>query len=132
MLHTQTKKPKATKPPLFPNGEKTKEVTHSAVISFKQNDVYYQELFELDGKKLRINIRSNSYDFQCSATIWHWTGVGIDKEWKVLGSINAGSMQTEEALYVYDRQTNGKGDINWFVADIKTLKDQARFILGIK
>jgi len=121
--------PKATKPKLPPSS--INEVVYSSVISFKENDVYYQELFEMAGYRMRIDIRSNSYDFQCSATIRLWSGdsaVG----WTPLGSINAGSMQTKDKLFVYNHQTNGKGDINWFVADIKTLKDQACFILGIK
>ena len=48
-----------------------------------QQDVNYTEVLEVAGSKLRIQIRSDSYEQQCHSRIGRWNG----EEWKHLHSL---------------------------------------------
>lgn len=73
--------------------------------------VDYRELLEHDGAKLRITIRSDSYNAQCYARVHHWT----DNKWTFVESIAASVMVTDtglaykpnmptKAAFMYDRK----------------------------
>jgi hypothetical protein len=72
-------------------------------LSKGSQSLYYRELLELShpdvahhsAHKLRIEIESNSYDFQCHAWIQRWDG----SQWHELEHIHHGNMGTPAKLY---------------------------------
>ena len=67
-------------------------------ISLDDSDVNFVALLAVAGHKVRLRIRSNSYDFQCYAYADAWSK--SDLRWQNIGDIGHGSMQTPSGLYV--------------------------------
>jgi len=62
-----------------------------------QQDVLYRETLMLTGgRKIRISIRSNAYDFQSHARAELWAG----EKWENVHSILSSRMRTPHGLYV--------------------------------
>ena len=57
-------------------------------------DVIYREVLIIEGRRLRIYIRSNSYRFQCQCYIEHWDG----GQWREVHTISPFLMATKEGL----------------------------------
>ena len=89
-----------------------------------QQDVNYTQLLQL-GKvhKLRLQIRSNAYKFQCSAKVERWDG----NRWQQVARIDPMAMATPEKL-CYHRGSRGEL-LKAFEHDRETLLDQAQMIL---
>lgn len=75
-----------------------KQLPH-AQLAKSRNDVNCIELWLVQGRKVRIRIRSNHYKEQCHAIAEVWTEVG----WREVWSLDTGAMQTPEGL-VYKRE----------------------------
>jgi hypothetical protein len=57
-------------------------------------NVNYCEVLDFGKRRIRIHIRSNSYQDQCHAKVEVW-----NDEWKFVDSIDPGVMQTPKGLY---------------------------------
>lgn len=86
--------------------------THAAVplfdvieetISRSEQDVNYLLIANLDGHKVRVMIRSNTYDFQSHAKAEVWSKT--DMRWNPVTHRTPGSMQTPFKLY-YSKEWN--------------------------
>jgi hypothetical protein len=63
-------------------------------IAKKRSDVTFTEILKYKSHKLRVRIRSNSYDFQNSAVIDRWDGA----KWNVVYTIPYTAMTTPDGL----------------------------------
>lgn len=90
------------------------------VISIGSQSIEYKEIIKYKGFKLRICIKSDSYDFQCFARI----GLLKDLKWEVLEYIPHSEMQTESQLK-YRPAYRGEGYKN---AASEFLKDRNKLI----
>jgi hypothetical protein len=117
---------KPAKPP------KPKETPFSKEMSLGQQDLIFTEIYSIDGYRVKISIRSDSYDFQSYAHAYVWKKESL--EWSKVASIHYGQMKTEAKLY-YRCPRNGppaKAMENFFEDDRQRLKKEAHFILGIE
>ena len=64
-------------------------------------NVNYCEVLDFGTRRIRIHIRSNSYQEQCHAKIEVW-----NDEWKFVDSIDPGAMQTPKDLYLAREKPN--------------------------
>ncbi len=97
--------------------------TDSLQISKSQQDVYYTEVGELNGNKVKIEIRSNAYKFQSSAVAFVWSE--INKCWNRAVELHSSLMATEEALYAKRAAPTS----DWFGADRDNLVSHLNFLL---
>jgi hypothetical protein len=88
-------------------------------------DVVYRHTFSTGPHKMKIDIRSNPYKFQCHAFIDLWNGY----EWKRVFSIDPGAMKTPEGLVYLPNRTGIS--MKHFVADNNRLLAVAASILDI-
>ena len=88
-------------------------------------DVIYKELIDLDGFKLRIAIRSDSYSEQCYAKIEIFDVVSLC--WNLLADIHSSLMKTPEKL----KYTPNYGSTSLFAPDRASLLNQAVSILDL-
>ena len=70
--------------------------TIDRTISKGRQSVLYQEVFKIGDNSLKIEIKSDSYDFQCSAKV-SWLDRN-ERKWNVLHNIHHGSMKTPNEL----------------------------------
>lgn len=91
----------------------------SQEIAKGQQSVTFKEVVEWEGFKIKTEIKSDSYDFQCFASISVWKNL----EWSKVHSIHHGAMRTRSKL-VYG--TPNKAD---FAADATELFRVAKQIL---
>jgi len=71
--------------------------TITSEIGKGSQDVLFTRVVRLtDGTKLRVKIRSDSYDFQSYARVHRWDGT----EWKLVHSVHYSKMATPAGLYV--------------------------------
>jgi hypothetical protein len=103
------------------------ESTEMPVITKKvskgQQDVVYTEIIKTHGTSIRIDIRSDSYNFQSHARCYVFSDES--KKWNLLVETHYASMKTPHKLhYGAHSEANFKGDRNELV-------DQASELLGI-
>jgi hypothetical protein len=67
-------------------------------------DLNYQEVFNIGDNALKINIKSDSYGFQCHAKV-SWLNRSEHK-WNVLHSIHHSNMKTESQLHHHPQARN--------------------------
>ena len=105
---------------------KRKEVSILAPqVALGRQDTTYKEILSVDGKKLQISIKSDSYKFQSHARIHVWNG---DNEgWTVVHFIHHELMKTPEGL-VYLPQKRGL-ELSHYKADRDELMKVALAIL---
>lgn len=107
-----------------------KEKLITKTISKGSQDIIYKEVFEVDNRKLNIEIKSDSYNDQCYARI---SVLKPDEGWYVLHSIHYSQMKTKSELY-YILPRNEKPGIEfekYFTDDIKELKRVAEQLLDL-
>ena len=98
----------------------------SLQISAGSQSVNYQEVFTLDGHKLKIEVKSDSYRVQCYARIHVWGDV--NKGWVPVHSVHHGSMETPEGLH---HKPSKQGlEPHHFQADRNELLRVAREVVG--
>lgn len=92
-------------------------------------EVTYTELFEMNGKKLKLVIKSDSFDFQCYAKVMV---LKQDEGWFNLCDIHYSNMKTPDQLYYkYNRDEKPSiEDEKYFAEDIKALKELAKQLLN--
>lgn len=97
--------------------------TLSKEIGRGRQSVTYRETFEHNGKKVRIEIKSDSYDFQCYARV----SVFHDFQWNKIDSIHHSRMQTPPKLiyrqYDLANEADFKADRNRLVKLAKDVLD---------
>lgn len=73
-------------------------------VTLGRQSTEYREMITIDDKKLKIDIKSDSYDFQSHARIYVWKG---DTDgWTLVHSIHFGQMKTPAEL-VYHPNKGG-------------------------
>jgi len=65
-------------------------------VSAGRQSVNYKEILMLDEMKLRIRIKSDSYDFQCFARVSVWSEENL--RWEQIDFIPFANMQTPKGL----------------------------------
>ena len=104
--------------------------THSRELSAGSQDVDYVELGRIEKNgtevKVKIDIRSNAYKFQCHAEAYVWSHV--DHTWNLAYSINPAAMATKEGLSYMPRSK--APTVRDFQDDRDTLVRQVNFILS--
>jgi hypothetical protein len=90
-------------------------------IAAGRQDVKYKLIGQLGEYKIKIEIRSDSYAFQCYARVYVWK----DLEWSFIDSIHHAGMSTKSGL-VY---TSDPEDATQFKHDKDKLIDIATKIL---
>jgi hypothetical protein len=94
-------------------------------IGLDSSDAILKEIIKYNGISLKIEIRSNSYSFQCSARI-----SALDtneREWNIIHSIHHSNMKTPSKLYLKskDRAILSK----YFSEDRRKLINMAKELL---
>lgn len=98
--------------------------------SVGSDDIIMTEFGILHDVKIRISIRSDSFQKQCHA---HLSTLDQNKQWKVLISIPYSNMKTEPKLYYHLERPNNKITnkiSNSFLEDRLNLLRKADKILG--
>jgi len=91
-------------------------------IAQGRQSINFTEVIEFDGHKLRISIKSDSYNFQSYARISRWNG----EEWKQVHFIHFSEMKTPSGLCY---QPNEKCDYKHFINDRDQLIKVAKEII---
>ena len=91
-------------------------------LSKSSQSYHYTQLCEYKGKKLRINIKRDSYDNQSYARIY----IFKDDEWNKLASIDSPNMRTLDSVSVYSAIEPTETS---FIADNSILIKKAKLIL---
>lgn len=99
----------------------------SEEIGTGSQNLNFERIFKIGENKLRISIKSDSYDFQSYARIEIYNP--NDYKWNVLHSIHYSKMQTASKLY-YKHHRNGTIPVSEFQKDIDTLIKVAEQILA--
>lgn len=86
-------------------------------------DVYFQMIELIDGQKVKFDVRSNTYKFQCHARVHVWNVQAQD--WHMVHHIFPLAMQTSEKLCYGQKQPTGAD----FAADVTELRRVATAIL---
>ena len=88
--------------------------------------ISYREIYQLSNKKLKLEIKSDSYHSQCYAR----ASVLKDDEWKIIYSVPFSLMQTPEGLaYRNDYKNKPANAEGIFKEDIQKLKTNTEKIL---
>ncbi len=87
----------------------------------------YEELYRENGHTLKIDIKSDSYRFQCHAYIWEWSDATDNRgpAWTIVDTIHFSNMKTPKGL-----QHQSNPSFRLFELDTTILKDTARLILN--
>lgn len=101
--------------------------TLSTEVGLGRQDLNYKEIIEHKGHKLRVSIKSDSYDFQSSAKV----EVFDNMKWNHVDGIHFSQMKTPATLYVIPK---GEKDLSkfahFFKADRDRLVKLAKDVLG--
>jgi hypothetical protein len=92
-------------------------------VSKGDQDVNYQLIEVVDGQKLKFDLRSNSYKFQCYARVYVWNVAAQD--WHLVHHIFPLQMQTADKL-CYGQGVRTPAD---FAKDVTELRRVAVAIL---
>jgi len=86
----------------------------------------YTEIIKIGEEKIRITIKSDSYDFQSYARVKVWNAK--DKKWNFVDSISYSEMNTPAKLY-YQRNKKERHDDSYYKKDRDLLLEMAIAIL---
>jgi hypothetical protein len=106
----------------------------SLSIAKNRQSIDYKEILSFNERKLRVSMKSDSYDFQCYARIDLWNG----EKWHEVEHIPYGEMRTPEKLiHLSDNQPSGlspqqllSNNREFFSNDRQTLLNAAKEILS--
>jgi hypothetical protein len=96
--------------------------TIEEVVYTGQQSRNYRKLYSFRGRKFKIAIKRDSYDFQCSAVGYLWKG----EEWVNVYSIFYKNMASLKTVEVYSQTVT---TVEHFRADVKTIFDQMNLIV---
>lgn len=85
----------------------------------------YEEHLVLKGEKIRITIKSDSYDFQSYAKAWVFNRSRL--EWAPIASLHYGDMETPTGLAY--KASEGWRNAGWYSADRCALIDRILWVL---
>lgn len=106
----------------------TKEKTIETIYyQCSSQSLVYRELYVLNNKKIKLEIKSDSYRNQCYARSY----VLKNDEWSVIYSVPYAEMETKEGLiYHHDYKKQPQKAHNEFRTDILRLKDLTKELLS--
>lgn len=87
----------------------------SQEVSKGTQSILYQEVFNIGDNALRINIKSDSYDFQSHAKIY-WLNRNENK-WNCLHNIHYSNMETQTKLYYDPKAIDVQRNKNYFISE---------------
>lgn len=107
---------------------KRKENTIESIIYQSSNQsLSYREHYIYENKKIKLEIKSDSYRSQCYAR----TYILKADEWCLLYSVPYAEMETKEGLiYYHDYKKRPQGAHSEFISDILRLKNMTAEILS--
>ena len=94
-----------------------------------QSAHYVKMMESSEGSKIKIDIKSDSYDFQSHARVYAFSPTEL--KWNVIASIAFSEMQTPAKLF-YKIGYNETADVvaPYFKSDVQELTKQAEDIIG--
>jgi len=106
--------------------KKNKEITIEKITYKGSQSVNFREIYILDEKRIKLEIKSDSYDQQCYARAY----ILKDEKWELIYSIPYSEMNTPKGLcyHVTYRHNASKAE-NEFKTDIQRLKEHIEAIL---
>lgn len=99
--------------------------TIEKIIYRDQNDIYYNEIYTKYEYKIKINIKSNDYDFQCHAIAYLFK----DGKWNNVYSIPYTLMKTPAGLGYKNIPLTIPHTETLFIDDVIVLKDKINEII---
>ena len=105
---------------------KSKETTIEKITYKGSQSINFREIYKLEDKKIKLEIKSDSYDMQCYAR----TYILKDEKWELIYSIPYSEMNTPNGLchhVIYRHKASAAEDE--FTSDIQRLKKYIEEIL---
>lgn len=87
----------------------------SQEVSKGSQSVHYEEIFNIGDNALKVEIKSDSYGFQCRAKV-SWLN-RQEHEWNVLHNIHHGRMKTRDSLSSCRQAYDMEGNKNYFISE---------------
>lgn len=105
---------------------KVKEVTIEKITYKGTQSVNFREIYKLENKKIKLEIKSDSYDMQCYARAY----ILKDEKWELIYSIPYSEMNTPNGLshHVTYRHNASAAEVE-FKSDVQRLKKYIEEIL---
>ncbi len=105
---------------------KVKEITIEKITYKGSQSISFREIFKLDEKRIKLEIKSDSYDQQCYSRAY----ILKDEKWELLYSIPYSEMNTPKGLcYHVTYRSNAAAAEKEFKTDIDRLKKYVKEIL---
>jgi len=105
---------------------KTKETIIEKITYKGSQSINFREIYKLDEKRIKLEIKSDSYDQQCYARAY----ILKDEKWELVYSIPYSEMNTPKGLcYHVTYRSNATAAEKEFKTDIDRLKKYVREIL---
>ena len=106
--------------------KKTKEITIEKITYKGSQSINFREIYKLDEKRIKLEIKSDSYDQQCYARAY----ILKDEKWELIYSIPYSEMKTPNGLshHITYKHNASKAE-NEFKTDIERLKKYIEEIL---
>ncbi len=106
--------------------KKTKEIIIEKITYKGSQSISFREIYKLDEKRIKLEIKSDSYDQQCYARAY----ILKDEKWELLYSIPYSEMNTQKGLcYHVTYRSNASAAEGEFKVDIQRLKKHIEEIL---
>jgi hypothetical protein len=105
---------------------KIKETTIEKITYKGSQSISFREIYKLDEKRIKLEIKSDSYDQQCYAR----ASILKDEKWEMIYSIPYSEMNTPKGLcYHVTYRSNAAAAEKEFKSDIDRLKKYVKEIL---
>lgn len=105
---------------------KIKETTIEKITYKGSQSISFREIYKLDEKRIKLDIKSDSYDQQCYARAY----LLKDEKWELIYSIPYSEMNTPKGLcYHVTYRSNAAAAEKEFKSDIDRLKKYVKEIL---
>src|SRR5574344_633705 len=99
--------------------QKLKETTIEKITYKGTQSVNFRELYKLENKKIKLEIKSDSYDMQCYARAY----ILKEEKWELIYSIPYSEMNTSNGLsHHITYRHNASAAEGEFITDIQRLK----------
>lgn len=106
--------------------KKIKEIIIEKITYKGSQSINFREIYKLDEKRIKLEIKSDSYDQQCYAIAY----LLKDEQWKTIYSIPYSEMNTSKGLcYHITYRSNASAAEAEFKSDIERLKKYVEKIL---
>ena len=106
--------------------KKNKEITIEKITYKGSQSISFREIYKLDEKRIKLEIKSDSYDQQCYARAY----LLKDEKWEQIYSIPYSEMNTPKGLcYHVTYRNNASAAEGEFKVDIQRLKKHIEEIL---